>query len=111
MTTPTPQTPSAPASALSGPPTLPPPQTFDVLPALHQLLSRLLPDLTYTTDSALEPKDLAPAAAVVKLHIQKAREAVRALPEVNRTCDDQREEIAELEERVKALKAMLERLG
>ena len=42
---------AAPPKQISQPP-LPPPQTFDILPPLHALLSRLEPSLnTYTTDS------------------------------------------------------------
>lgn len=45
------------------------------------------------------------------MKIQKARRAVLALPDVDRTCEDQDEEIDDLEARIARLKASLRELG
>ncbi len=109
------------------PPTLPHPSTFDILPPLHALLSRLLvppsqtstqttfsPPVTSspalanpTNNSPLSPKDLATAASAVKIKIQKARMAVRGLPDVERTIEEQELEISELENEVKRVNKLL----
>lgn len=129
-------TPHAPASARASiPPTpalapqpaptnpgLPPPSTFDILPDLHKLLTRLLdtpahppaPTPTPAQPSAHGPLDIqhVPTAATdIKLKIQKARRAVMALPDIDRTCEDQQDEIDELEARITRLKAALRELG
>jgi hypothetical protein len=109
--------PAAPAS-----PGIPPPSTFDILPDLHKLLKRLLeaptqpPAATPTpaqlsADGPLEIQHVATAANDVRLKIQKARRAVMALPDVDRTCEDQEEEIEHLEARIARLKASLGELG
>lgn len=105
---------SASASASQG---LPPPTTFDVLPDLHNLLKRLI-DPTPTpaptqlgADGPLEIQHVATAATDVRLKLQRARRAVLALPEIDRTCEDQAEEIEDLEARIARLKASLRELG
>jgi hypothetical protein len=116
--------PTTPVGFLPAPtsPVLPAPSTFDVLPDLHKLLKRLLdtasqpPAATPTpaqssADGPLEIQNVATAANEIRLKIQKARRAVVALPEVDRTCDDQEEEIEELEARIGKLKASLRELG
>jgi hypothetical protein len=103
-------------------PALPPPATFDVLPDLHKLLSRLintsgqLPAPTPipngpSDDGPLEIQHLATAATALKLKISKARRAVMALPDIDRTCEDQQEEIEYLEARITRQKAALQGLG
>lgn len=89
--------------------TLPPPQTFDIIPPLHGLLSRLLVAATeYTTTSTpLSAKDLGSEASAIKIKIQKARAAVEALPDVDRTVQEQELEIRELEDRIEGLKKVL----
>ncbi|KAF2130111.1 hypothetical protein P153DRAFT_289447 [Dothidotthia symphoricarpi CBS 119687] len=114
-------TPALPPQAPTNP-GLPPPSTFDVLPDLHKLLRRLLdtsaqpPAPTPTpvqpsADGPLEIQHVPTAATDVKLKIQKARRAVMALPDIDRTCEDQQEEIEELELRITRLKASLRELG
>jgi hypothetical protein len=109
--------PAAPAS-----PGIPPPSTFDILPDLHKLLKRLLETSTQppaatptpaqlSADGPLEIQHVATAANDVRLKIQKARRAVMALPDVDRTCEDQEEEIEHLEARIARLKASLRELG
>lgn len=104
----------APASVSQG---LPPPTTFDILPDLHKLLKRLV-DTASTpvsaqtgVDSSLEIQHVAIAAADIRLKIQRAQRAVMALPEIDRTCEDQEEEIEDLELRIARLKASLQELG
>ncbi|CAI6338912.1 unnamed protein product [Periconia digitata] len=108
-------------------PDLPPPSTFDVLPDLHKILSRLLqassqpPPATGTAptptpsqppaDGPLEIEQVASATAEVKLKLQRAQKAVMALPGIDRTCEDQEDEIAHLEARIEKLRASLRRLG
>ncbi|KAL6705293.1 hypothetical protein ACN47E_007103 [Coniothyrium glycines] len=114
-------TPALPAATVSSP-GLPPPSTFDVLPDLHTLLKRLLdtaaqpPAATPTpsqlsTDGPLEIQHVATAANDIRLKIQKARRAVLALPDIDRTCEDQEDEIDDLEQRIARLKASLNKLG
>lgn len=106
---------------------LPPPQTFDILPPLHALLSRIpisslfdTPYLVSSLDSAelqdqgayhnqeiLEIGSLATEAAAIKIRIQKARTAVAALPDVDRTVEEQNVEILELESRVRELRDVM----
>lgn len=114
-------TPALPPHAPSTP-GLPPPSTFDILPDLHKLLKRLLetsaqPPATTplpthpAADGPLEVQHVAIAANDVRLKIQKARRAVMALPHIDRTCEDQEDEIQDLEERIAQLKASLKELG
>lgn len=104
-------------TATSPPPpsTLPPPHLFDILPPLHALLSRLLlphsldgttpsPDTTAT--APLSPKDLATAASSITNKIQKARVAVRELPGVEISIEEQEDVIAELEEESRRLRGV-----
>lgn len=118
--------------------TLPPPHTFTILPALHELLARIdrsnLPtdispflDLHQTPSSEsaeigshypadslqpLQPKDL-PEEVVktIKGRIRAAVRAVEKLPDVERTCEEQEEEIRRLEGRIREQGVMLRGLG
>lgn len=134
---PTPGPLSLPSSTLTAPP-LPPPDTFDFLPPLYALLRRLqqpsgieapsgppdgsgaaLPEgspqqlerVASGGSGKLELHDLGSAASAIRLKIQKARQVVADMPDVERTVEDQEEEIAELETRVERQKAMLRKLG
>ncbi|MCJ1432514.1 hypothetical protein MMC27_001871 [Xylographa pallens] len=90
------------------PTTLPPADTFDFIPPLHALLSRLLVNHTdITGNNTLSPKDLATEAAAIKIKIQKARAAVQALPDVGRSVAEQQGEIGELEERIQEQRRVL----
>lgn len=115
---------ATPALPLAAPttPGLPPPSTFDVLPDLHKLLKRLLetspqpPAATPTpaqlsADGPLEIQHVATAANDIRLKIHKAQRAVMALPDIDRTCEDQEEEIEDLEARIARLKETLSQLG
>ncbi|KAF1920619.1 RNA polymerase II transcription mediator complex subunit 9-domain-containing protein [Ampelomyces quisqualis] len=112
----------APPPAAPATPAIPPPSTFDVLPDLHRVLARLLetsaqpPAATPSpsqpsADGPLEIQHVATAANDVRLKMQKARRAVLALPDVDRTCEDQDDEIADLEARIARLKASLRELA
>ncbi|KIW00397.1 uncharacterized protein PV09_08106 [Verruconis gallopava] len=120
-------------------PTLPPPDTFDFLPPLYGLLRRLqqpsgieapvgaqdgnsaaLPEgspsqqLERTVSGGsgkLELSHLDAAASAIRLKIQKARQLVANMPDIERTVEEQEEELAELESRVTRQRAMLAKLG
>lgn len=101
----------------SASPGLPTPTTFDILPDLHKLLKRLLDTAPApvpsqsASDGPLEIQHVATAASDVRLKLQRAQRAVMALPEIDRTCEDQEEEIEDLEARIARLKASLRELG
>ncbi|EON65125.1 hypothetical protein W97_04362 [Coniosporium apollinis CBS 100218] len=121
----TPNASSAPAAALpptqlsfSSPPSLPPPSTFDFLPLVHQLLSRLPPAVasasltpsgssngssSYPGQPPIEIHQLGAEAGAIKSRIQRARNAVKALPDIQRTLREQEAEIAYLEDRIRQL--------
>lgn len=114
--TPAPPPPPPPAN-----PGLPPPSTFDFLPELHSVLSRLMPAAARqasttapgnaSADAPLEIEKVADAASGVFQKVRAAREAVMALPDIDRTCEDQQDEIDYLEARIARLKAALQQLG
>jgi predicted RNase H-like nuclease (RuvC/YqgF family) len=62
-------------------------------------------------DSKLDISNLDTAASATRLKIQKAKNLVKDMPDIDRTVEDQQDEIEELELRVKRQKAMLSRLG
>ena len=121
-TMPTATTPGSnpPTAPISHPP-LPPPQTFDFLPPLHAILSRLLlppnnGDITSpaptpqnnnnnnnNTSTPLSPKDLATAASPIMAKIQKARNAVKELPGIEMGNEELEEIIGKLEAEVERL--------
>ncbi len=101
-------------------PAFPPPQTFDILPHIYDLVTRLpqtslVPQTTSSTNTphadTLDPKDLPQAAVPIKLKIQKAKAAVLALPDVERTIEEQEDEVLELERRIERLRGVLGNLG
>ncbi|QDS71418.1 hypothetical protein FKW77_003330 [Venturia effusa] len=116
----------------------PPPETFDFLPLLHVLLRRIsvpsgapLPNLdgpsvvegaeaASVADSSdkiwdlknhLDIKNLGPAVSHVKVRIQRARVAVRAMPDIDRSVEEQEEEIQELERMIERQRGVLRGLG
>ncbi|KAI9834210.1 MAG: hypothetical protein M1819_003048 [Sarea resinae] len=115
MTTPQPPTSISATTTTTTPPPLPPPQTFDILPPVHALLSRLLkasssaPPPTYTDpqQAGLEAQHLPTEAAAIKIRIQKARAAIESLPDMDRTVVEQEAEIRELEEKAKRQREVL----
>ena len=115
-----------PPLASSGPPTtsppeippFPSPQTFDILPEIDALVSRLHLPTSTTTDpitsqpiNSLSLKDLPTTIVPIKLKIQKARAAVQALPDVGRTVEEQQREIRALEKRNESLRKRVQELA
>lgn len=102
--------------------TLPTPATFDILPPLHELLSRLVADdptasltaepssPTYQNLEPLAMHQLAGEASSIRSRIRRARAAVEALPDVDRTIEEQEEEIRLLQERITKQTAVLKGL-
>lgn len=99
-----------------------PPSTFDFLPDLHRILNRLLstsaqpPGAAPTPgqpaiDGPLDIQQISTAATEVKLKLQKARKVVMALPDIDRSIEDQQDEIDFLEARISKLKAALQDLA
>ncbi|EED20226.1 conserved hypothetical protein [Talaromyces stipitatus ATCC 10500] len=69
---------------------------------------------TATPSSSLPPleaKDLFTAASAIRIRIQKARAVVDNLPDVDRTTEEQEDEIEELQERIAALKGVIADFG
>ncbi|KAI9878250.1 MAG: hypothetical protein M1830_001473 [Pleopsidium flavum] len=101
----------------SPPPPLPPPQTFDILPTLTHILTLLLPTNTNnpssppTNNPTVDPKDLIPELNALKLKIEKARQAIAGLPDVERSVEEQEGEIEELVRRVEGGRGVLRALG
>ncbi|RMZ70627.1 Mediator complex subunit Med9 [Pyrenophora seminiperda CCB06] len=115
-------TPGLPPPPTATTPPLPAPSTFDLLPDLHKLLKRILETPTHppastptpaqlSAEGPLEIQHVAAAANDIRLKIQKARRAVTTLPGIDRTCEDQEDEIEHLEMRIARLKASLRELG
>jgi len=114
-------------------PPFPSPATFAILPDIYLLIARLsilqvqpntaaepvtaaaassAPSSHYlVTGPPLEPKDLPSYVYPIKQKIAKARAAVQALPDVERSVRDQEREIALLERRVESLTGRLAKLG
>lgn len=119
-------------------PPLPPAQTFDILPPLHALLSRLEPSLNvYTPDTSaaippnnaphtpvtsasalpssapqqLDYKDAAVAAQFLKSRIRKALADLADLADMHRGVEEQEEEIKGLEDKIKRQREVLARLA
>lgn len=102
-----------------------PPDSLDIIPILSQILSRLqfsssssnslsppaaTPSFNHASTGPLNPKDIPSATDPLKHKIQKARMKARELPDMDRTIDEQMEEIGELEARIKEQRKVLEGL-
>lgn len=101
------------------------PDTLDVLTHLSTVLSEVRTTLQTstgldTTDDkkdgsapaggGLTFKDVTRASDGIKHKLQRAREQVRGLPDMQRGIDEQEAEVRELETRIERQKALLERL-
>ncbi|KAJ5493027.1 hypothetical protein N7539_001773 [Penicillium diatomitis] len=76
--------------------------------------AHLIPDLSAQGSNgppALNVKDLPTATSSVKVRIQKARAVVEALPDVDRSVEEQQAEITELEDRIARLHAVISDFG
>ncbi|KAK4553423.1 hypothetical protein LTR86_009480 [Recurvomyces mirabilis] len=93
---------------------MPPSHLFDILPALHEILSRIDhassgPDPTehdntdlgtaYTNLQPLDPKELSTAILPLKAQIRRGQRELEKLPDMERSVAEQEEEIMELEGR------------
>ena len=112
---------------------LPPPQTFDILTALHELLARIdhnsteaatIPDQTdslesssgdvgalYTDLAPLEPKDLPVEVLQIKAKIRNALKELQKLPDMDRSIEEQQMELEELEAKIRKQRSMISKLG
>lgn len=59
----------------------------------------------------LDVKDLPTEASSIKIRIQKAQTVVEGLPDINRSVEEQEDEIAELETRIAKLKSAISEFG
>lgn len=76
--------------------------------------SQAIPDVPVHDSNGVPPldvKDLPTATSSVRIRIQKARAVVEALPDVDRSVEEQQTEIAELEDRVARLRAVISDFG
>ncbi|KAI9830198.1 MAG: hypothetical protein M1826_005000 [Phylliscum demangeonii] len=85
---------------------IPPASSFDIVPVISTLLSRLHPHAT-STDPVLEAQHLPIEASAVKIKIQKAQALVASLPDMDRTVEEQEAEMHQLEGRIKRQRDML----
>jgi len=92
------------------------PNLFDIVPPTERLLSRiLLPSGDPTTDTSSLPENKRPldishldaAANPIRVKFTKLRSQLPQLPDMDRTVEEQQEEIDELELRITKQKAML----
>lgn len=93
---------------------LPPSETFDVLPNLHELLSRLLAEVqdssrppTYPNQEILHIQQLSAQVSSIRNEIRKARERIRSLPDVERSTADQNLEMIKLQEIIERQRSTL----
>ena len=120
-----PKMPSATSPSSTHPdiPPFPSPQTFDILPDIYALISRLqlpssnagaaspTPTISSTSTSPLKPQNLNTAAVPIKQKIHKARAAVQTLPDVGRSMEEQEREIRALEARCEKLRGRVGELA
>ena len=97
---------------------LPNPETFDFVPNLHELLSRLVAHsdnlsqpATYPHQPPLSPQQLQAEVSGIRNMIRRARQAVAALPDVDKSVVQQEEEIAALRTKIERQKRVLQGLG
>jgi hypothetical protein len=81
-----------------------PPNAFDFVADLHALIYRVFND-------ELDIKDIAQEANRIRLKIQTARGLVAQLPEVDRTQEEQQEEIRALEEKIAKQRQVLKEVS
>lgn len=110
-------------------PPLPPADTFDILPALHELLSRIdhQPDsdsshpdivpptsddeLTYSDTTPLEPRELPTEVLSIKAKIRRALKELEKLADMDRSVEQQEQEIKQLEQRIERQRDMLKQMA
>ena len=117
---------SRPASqSESQPIQLPPPQTFDILPPLQEILARIdhaptdpmqaatvdADAISYAELQPLEPRDLPHEVLAIKNKIRKALRELEKLPDMDRDVEQQEAEIKMLEEKAVKQREVLRKLG
>ncbi|KAJ5390130.1 uncharacterized protein N7496_001198 [Penicillium cataractarum] len=76
--------------------------------------SQAIPEVTLHDSNGVPPldvKDLPTATSSVRIRIQKARAVVEALPDVDRSVEEQQEEMTELEDRISRLRSVIADFG
>lgn len=113
------------SQAQSDQPPLPPPQTFDILPPLHEILARIdhAPNdpmhaaagdgdvVSYQDIQPLEPKELPNEVVAIKSKIRKALRELEKLPDMDRSVEEQEEEIRLLQEKAAKQNKVLQKLA
>jgi len=120
----TPRPAETPSTTTTTQPPLPSANTFEILPPLHALLSRLEPATNIYTptastasangsesNAALNYKDVSTTAQFLKTRIRKAVAACEGLEDMERSTQEQEEEIEALERRIRGQREVLARLG
>ncbi|KAH7155130.1 RNA polymerase II transcription mediator complex subunit 9-domain-containing protein [Dactylonectria estremocensis] len=115
------------SSTVPHPLALPPsfsPDTLDALAELSLVLAKVRASIQSSSGITTEPapggdgpggptlsfKEVPGATDGLKHKLQRARAQVRALPDMNRTVDEQRDEIKDLEARIQTQRTLLQRL-
>lgn len=95
----------------------PNPSFLDVIPALAILLSRLdswsgprFRDSSSNPHPTIATKDLPAEADDIKIKLQKARDQILQLPDIESSIEEQEEKIGELDDKIRAQMEVLERL-
>lgn len=91
---------AAPSAAAAAAPTSLPANAFDFLPDLHALLQRV-------SNDELDPKDVAHESSRIRLKMERARVMVSELPGVDRSLEEQKKEIRELEEKIERQRGIM----
>ncbi|KAH7156917.1 RNA polymerase II transcription mediator complex subunit 9-domain-containing protein [Dactylonectria macrodidyma] len=100
------------------------PDTLDALAELSLVLAKVRAGIQSSSGITTEPapgggdgggstlsfKEVPGATDGLKHKLQRARAQVRALPDMNRTVDEQEDEIKDLEARIQTQRALLQRL-
>ncbi|KAK4960257.1 hypothetical protein LTR10_003151 [Elasticomyces elasticus] len=108
--------------------TLPPAQLFDILPALHEILARIEHNpqdvanaqsvfadgeigINYTNLQPLDPKELPAAILPLKAQMRKGLKELEKLPDMDRSVEEQDEEIVELKMKIKRQEEVMREMG
>ncbi|QIX00658.1 hypothetical protein AMS68_006175 [Peltaster fructicola] len=127
MQTPTTST----ANRTTSQPNLPRADAFDVLPALHEMLSRIdhqaaadvahanitgspaidVEDSNYADLTPLEPRDLPNEILSIKTRIRRTLRELEKLPDMDRTMEQQEQEIEDMNERIQKQRNLIAKLA
>jgi hypothetical protein len=86
-------------------------QSQHLKPTSHSQIGGATNSATAPNLSPLEAKDLFTAASAIRIRIQKARAVVEGLPDVDRTTEEQDDEIEELMARIARLRGVIADFG